>query len=80
MPKMLDRLELLASEIYGGDAAIVQFYATFLPKVPQKRGTSPSEYCIEMYKRGIALFQSFGQAQLAQQYTAALNTLQASGQ
>lgn len=80
VPAMLDRLEQLASKIDGGDAAIVQFYATFLPKVPQKRGNSPSEYCIAMYQRGISLFQSAGQTQLAQQYSAALTTLQASGQ
>ncbi|MFT5092468.1 MAG: tetratricopeptide (TPR) repeat protein [Porticoccaceae bacterium] len=80
VPKMLDRLEQLASKIDGGDAAIVQFYSVFLPKIPQKRGNSPSEYCIAMYQRGISLFQSAGQTQLAQQYSAALTTLQASGQ
>lgn len=80
VPKMLDRLEELAGKIDGSEAAIVQFYATFLPKIPQKRGDSPSEYCIAMYQRGISLFQSAGQTQLAQQYSAALTTLQASGQ
>ena len=80
VPQMLDRLEQLASKIDGGDDAIVQFYAAFLPKVSQKRGNSPSEYCIAIYQRGVSHFQTAGQTQLAQQYSAALTTLQASCQ
>ena len=48
------------------DAKLVQFYTAFLPQIPQKRNDRPSDYCIRMYERGIALFRRAGQPQLAQ--------------
>ena len=66
VPKLLDRLEKLAADVPDADAKLVQFYTAFLPQIPQKRGDRPSDYCIQMYERGIALFQRAGHPQLAQ--------------
>jgi hypothetical protein len=66
VPKLLDRLEQLAADVPDADAKLVQFYTAFLPQIPQKRGNRPSDYCIRMYERGIALFKRAGQPQLAQ--------------
>ena len=71
VPRMLDRLEGLASNVDGSDQTLAEFYTTFLPKIPKARGDSPSEYCIAMYNRAVPIFQKVGQAQLAQSYAAA---------
>ena len=78
VPGMLDALENLAAGVDGSQSAMVAFYSAFLPKIPQKRGSAPSEYCMQMYERGIKIFQSAGQPQLAQPWQAQLQTLQAS--
>lgn len=64
VPKLLDRLEKLAADVPDADAKLVQFYTAFLPQIPQKRGDRPSDYCIQMYERAIALFTRAGQQQL----------------
>jgi hypothetical protein len=66
VPKLLDRLEQLAADVPDADARLVQFYSAFLPQIPQKRNNRPSEYCIQMYERAIALFMRTGQPQLVQ--------------
>ena len=77
VPKLLDRLEKLAADVPDADAKLVQFYTAFLPQIPQKRGNRPSDYCIEMYQRAIALFQRAGQPQLAQALEAELVKIKA---
>lgn len=68
VPKMLDRLENLAASAGQADQTLAEFYASFLPKVPQTRGGSPSKYCIQMYERAVPIFTKAGQQQLAQTY------------
>jgi hypothetical protein len=76
VPKMLDRLESLAADRPNVDATLAAFYASFLPKIPQKRGDEPSKYCIEIYKRAVPIFERAGQPQLAQSFAAAARQLQ----
>ena len=66
VPRLLDRIELICASDPKSGPQLVQFYTQFLPLIPQKRGNRPSEYCLEMYQRAIALFQKNNQPQLAQ--------------
>ena len=77
VPRMLDRLEALCQNVEGSTPALLAFYNTFLPKIPQMRGSSPSKYCITMFERGIAKFKQQGQAQIAFAYEAQLAKIKA---
>ena len=66
VPRLLDKIELICASQPNTGPQLVQFYTQFLPLIPQKRGNRPSEYCVEMYERAIALFQRNNQPQLAQ--------------
>lgn len=70
IPKMLDRLEGLAGATGEVGQTLAEFYVSFLPKIPQTRGNSPSKYCIQMYERAVPVFEQAGQQQLAQTYRA----------
>ncbi|MCA9115931.1 MAG: hypothetical protein KDA79_12670, partial [Planctomycetaceae bacterium] len=78
VPLMLDRLEAIHREQKGNDAEIVAFYQQFLPKIPRKRGDSPSKYCQQMYRRAIALFDKAGRDDLAATLRVELDKLQSS--
>ena len=73
--KMLDRLESLASELPGSEQDLITFYTQFLPKIPRKRGSRSSDYCIKMYERGIDRFQKLGRNDLAAGLQIELNKL-----
>ncbi len=77
VPKVLDELERLCQTIENGDQVLIPFLASFLPKIPQKRGRDPSKYCMQMYERAIARFQEAGRADLAARYQAELTKLKA---
>jgi hypothetical protein len=77
VPRMLDRLEQICKDVEGSTLALLAFYNTFLPKIPQTRGSRPSDYCIKMYERGIAKFKQHGQAQVALVYEAQLTKIKA---
>jgi len=80
VPKMLDRLEALCSEIEGAETQLLNFYRQFLPMIPKKRGDRPSSYCIEMHQRAAKRFRQAGQEAAAQQLemqAAALKSLEA---
>ncbi len=77
VPKVLDELEKLCQSIEDGEQVLIPFYASFLPKIPQKRSGDPSKYCMNMYKRAIAKFQAAGRADLAGRYQIELTKLQA---
>lgn len=79
VPKMLDRLETLATSGGEADQTLAVFYASFLPKIPQTRGSSPSKYCIQMYERAVPIFERAGQPQLAQTYQTGAAQMKASG-
>ncbi|MCA9063673.1 MAG: hypothetical protein KDA96_11460 [Planctomycetaceae bacterium] len=68
VPKMLDRLETLIADDEGSEQRVAEFYATFLPKIPQQRGDAPSDYCISMYERAVPIFEKAGQDNLARNY------------
>ncbi len=75
VPRMLDRLEAICSEANVAQEQLVPFYHSFLPLIPQMRGSRPSQYCIRMFERGIVRFQEAGQTQLAQRYSAQLQRI-----
>jgi hypothetical protein len=77
VPRLLDRLESLCAELDGSQLLLVRLYQQLLPKIPQNRGSSPSDYCIEMYQRAIERFREAGLGPLVQTYEAQLAVLQA---
>jgi hypothetical protein len=77
VPRMLDKLEELCGDVEGAQQQLVLLYQQLLPKIPQKRGDRPSDYCMEMYERGIKLFREAGLLPLAQTYEAQLAALKA---
>jgi hypothetical protein len=77
VPKILDKLETLCAGTKDADAKLVQFYTEFLPAIPQMRGKDPSDYCMDMFKRGIALFERTGETQLAESCRAELELIKA---
>ncbi|TWT84492.1 hypothetical protein CA13_59710 [Planctomycetes bacterium CA13] len=62
VPSMLDRMEQLAGDVEGANQEVLSFYRRFLPLIDQKRGNAASDYCMEMYKRGIDRFEQAGDA------------------
>ncbi len=79
VPKMLDKLEAFCGKIDGASQYLVPFYQSFLPMVPQTRGSRPSKYCMDVYERGIDLFKKAGQLPLANGYSMKLKQLRAGG-
>ena len=77
VPRMLDRVEQLAGDIENGKALMVNFYQSFLPKIPKKRNNSPSKYCVNMHRRAVNYFQSVGATQLAQLYSVQAQAIEA---
>ncbi len=77
VPRMLDKLETICAEVDGAEEQLVSFYHSFLPKIPRKRGSRPSKYCIQMFERAVKKFQEAGQAQVAQMYAAQLELIRA---
>jgi hypothetical protein len=77
VPRLLDKIELICASHPNTGPQLVQFYTQFLPLIPQKRAGRPSEYCIEMYQRAIALFQKNNQPQLTQLLQMELAKIQA---
>jgi hypothetical protein len=65
IPRLLDKLEQLCTEVKDAEQHLVQFYADILPTVPQTRGDSPSPFALKMFERGIGVFQKYNQPQLA---------------
>jgi hypothetical protein len=77
VPRMLDKLEAICAEVDGAQEQLVNFYHSFLPKIPKKRGSRPSNYCIQMFERAVEKFQEAGQPQVAQRYAAQLELIRA---
>jgi hypothetical protein len=59
VPKMMDRLEEVCRLMKGktGTDLLARFYLEVLPKVPRKRGSEPSQYCIKLYEKAVAFFK-----------------------
>ncbi len=77
VPRMLDRIEKICQDVEGTTPRLLQFYAAFLPRIPQMRGTRPSKYCMEMFQRGIDRFKEHGQLGAAQAFEAQLKQIEA---
>jgi len=78
VPKLLDKLETVAANIKGADAAVLQLYQELIALIPPKRGTSVSTYYLAMLKRASEKFKAAGQLQQAQAYAAQADQLKAS--
>lgn len=76
VPKMLGRIESLC-DTPETQSALVAFYAEFLPLIPEKRGSRPSKYCMDMYERGIQIFLNNSASSNALFYQQKLALLQA---
>ena len=79
VPPMLDRLEELCGEIEGSENDVMNFYRQFLPKITTQRGSTPSQYCMDMYQRAIGVFRKYKQEAVAQQIEMQLAALKAMG-
>ena len=79
VPRMLDRLQDVCkkSNLPRTDGNLVLFYKEYLPMIPPLRGDRASPFCMQMYERGIAIFKSSGNTDLADLYTAELSKLKA---
>ena len=77
VPKLLDKLEVVADGIKGSQPQVLQLYQELLPLIPQRRGDSPSDFYMQMLKRASDRFKSAGQVQQAQNYDAQLAKLRA---
>ena len=75
VPKMLDRLERIVPELRGGEKKLVGLYETLLPRIPKRRGSRPSSYCIEMIERALPQFEANNRADLVSQWTLELQKL-----
>jgi hypothetical protein len=77
IPKLLDKIEQLATEVKDAEQHLVQFYVDILPLVPQMRGNSPSPFAIKMFERGIGVFNRYNQPQLAMAAQAEMEKIRA---
>ena len=77
VPRLLDRLEKLVGDDPNLLKQLIQFHVEFLPLIPQKRGSSASKYCMQMYQRAIQFFTKHGVTDLANGYQLKLQALQA---
>jgi hypothetical protein len=82
VPRLLDRLEAVCKEgkIVRSEEGLARFYKEYLPLVPRMRGDRASLFCMDVYKRGIAHFQSSGNTELAQLYSGRLQQLKSEKQ
>jgi len=82
IPDILDEMDRLCALVPEKNdvnrKAMATFYKTFLPKIPQKRGRTPSPYCMALYERAIKLFDEIGDAATATKYRTDLRTLKMS--
>ena len=76
MPIMLDEVEKICQSDEKLSAQLLTFYKKFLPRIPTKRGKRPSKHCIKMYKRGIAVFNKFGDSAAASFYQKKVDELE----
>lgn len=77
---LLDEMDKLclknASDVEGNYRALAQFYVQFIPKLPKKRGSDPSSFCVEMYEKAITLFERLENPQAAAKFRAELRQIQ----
>ncbi len=79
VPGMLDRLESISADVDENANQLTQFYMQILPKIPKLRLGRPSEYCISMHERALAVFEKSGRTQLATACRAELSKIRGSG-
>ena len=83
IPGILNEMETLCQDADMGKTkanyrSLASFYKAFLPKIPKKRGSSPSKYCMEMHEKGIKIFEMIGDTVAVSQCQAELQKLRSS--
>jgi hypothetical protein len=53
VPRMVSKMQDVAKDIKGGDALMAKFWLEILPRVPAKRGSDVSEYCVKLHEQAI---------------------------
>jgi tetratricopeptide (TPR) repeat protein len=53
VPRMVSKMQDVAKDIKGGDALMAKFWLEILPRVPPKRGSDVSEYCVKLHQQAI---------------------------
>ena len=81
IPNILNEMDRLCSlspdRTESNQKAMAAFYKAFLPKIPQRRGKTPSSYCISVYERAIQVFDTVGDTTASSFYRGELRTLRA---
>lgn len=54
VPKMVSKMVEVSKDIKGGDALMTQFWLEILPRVPPRRGTEVSSYCVKLHEQAVA--------------------------
>lgn len=68
VPKLLDKIEVLAANIKDSEPQVLQLYQKLLQLIPPKRGDRASDYYMSMLDRAAKKFKAAGQTQQAQAY------------
>ncbi len=78
VPKLLDKLEIVSSNVKGSEPAVLQLYQELLTLIPPRRGDSVSDFYLQMLQRASDRFKAAGQTEQAQAYAAQVAKLKAS--
>jgi hypothetical protein len=57
VPRMMKRLQEVCKEYKDGTTLLKVFYLEILGRIPAKRGSEPSQYCMDMYRQAITFFK-----------------------
>jgi hypothetical protein len=60
VPKMMEKMQEVcgAKEYKAGVELLAKFYLEILPKVPKKRGTEVSKYCVDMHEQALTFLKT----------------------
>jgi len=76
VPQLLSEIEKLSEGNEAATPYLADFYIELLPKLPEERGSAPSPYCIETYRRAIPFFIAANRNDAAAFYEAKIARLQ----
>ena len=65
VPKMIAKMQELGKEFKGGDALLTSFWLKILPRVPPRRGSEVSDYCVKLHEQAIAYLKEINKSREA---------------
>jgi hypothetical protein len=65
VPKMVAKMQDVAQDIKGGPDLMAKFWLDLLPKVPARRGTDVSAYCVKLHEQAAAYLRENNHAREA---------------